>query len=65
MQVLNDQFTGEMTFKLASDLQMMTLCSGKERTTNEWEAFLSQGGFKLNQINMGKSLQSVIEAEVA
>lgn len=63
-QVLDDHFTGEMTFKLAMDLQMMTLCSGKERTRNEWEALLRQGGFQLNQITVGKGLQSIIEAEV-
>ncbi|KAK9861340.1 hypothetical protein WJX84_004029 [Apatococcus fuscideae] len=63
--VIEDVFPGEMTVKLGMDVHMLAICSGKERTKHEWEALLSQGGFRLNQIYAAKGLQSMIESEVA
>lgn len=46
-----------------SDLAMLMLTGGRERTAGEYEALLSAGGFRLRRIVTTGGMRSVIEAE--
>jgi hypothetical protein len=46
-----------------SDLAMLVLTGGRERTAGEYEALLAAGGFRLRRIVTTGGMRSVIEAE--
>lgn len=48
--------------KMVSDLTMLTLTGGKERTEEEWKKVLKQGGFPRYKITNIPALLSIIEA---
>ena len=56
----NAPFAGKFT-----DITMLLLAGGRERTAAEYQALLEQAGFRLRQIVPTRAPASVIEAEVA
>jgi len=53
------------TFEAWMDLLMMILLAGKERTRNDWDNLLKQGGFKVEAVTSPGTLCSIIEARIA
>jgi hypothetical protein len=57
--------TARDNFILDLDIEMLVMTTGRERTRGEWEALLSQGGFRLARIVPTLASSSIIEAELA
>jgi O-methyltransferase domain len=56
---------GEPGFAPFSDLNMMVILSGRERTLSEYRALLKQAGFRLDKSGPIRSSMTVIEAVAA
>jgi O-methyltransferase domain len=58
-----DHADPELEYRLMSDLNMLAVTGGKERTAGEWKALLKSSGFECRGvIPVSKELVSIIEA---
>jgi hypothetical protein len=56
---------GEPGFAPFSDLNMMVMLTGRERTLSEYRALLKQAGFRLDKSTPIRSPMAMIEAVAA
>jgi len=65
--IVVDVVLGEPPSKMevCMDLLMLILLGGKERTRNDWENLLKQGGFKVEAVTSPGTLKSIIEATIS
>ncbi len=58
-----DHADSELEMRLMSDLNMLAITGGKERTATEWKALLARSGFEVRSIiPVAAALVSIIEA---